>query len=240
MGKKPKAKAHIVVEGHEPGVYIDYEDVKKQTKGFSNKVHWGCTSVQEAEEQFQAICAWCCLSPENRTEKLTLEKAKEIVAEMLADSESYIKQLTPDNQQTEFSEVHEAVHIILTCELGTGGESSTIISSGGGEYIIQTTLGAKAPRKRLELGYEALKAAVEVIKHGADSVEIDGLDDSVERTLCHLAPNWKANGWLNSAGKTPANLDLIKSLLEVYEQIKDKVTLGPRQAEVPDTDDVPF
>ncbi|MCG7584946.1 RNase H1/viroplasmin domain-containing protein [Photobacterium sp. OFAV2-7] len=158
MGKS-KAKAHVVAEGHQPGVYTDYKDVQKQISGFKGKVNWGCDSLQEAEEQFRALGAWRCLSPENRAEKLTLEKAKEIVAEMLADSESYIKLLTQDNQQTEFSEVHEAAHIILTCELGTGGIASTITHSDGTVHVVQTTPGAKAPLKRQELGYEALKVA---------------------------------------------------------------------------------
>ncbi|OZS41601.1 hypothetical protein [Photobacterium sanguinicancri] len=134
----------------------------------------------------------------------------------------------------------EKKHIILTCKHGTGGKASTISHSDGTVYVVQTTPGAKVPLKRLELASAAMKLADGAINANADSVEIIGLDDSVERTLCHLAPDWKERGWLNSAGKPPANLDLIKSMFELYEQIKGKVALGQKQVDKPDTHDAPF
>ncbi|HAS6307545.1 TPA: hypothetical protein I7213_12405 [Vibrio vulnificus] len=82
MAKK-KCAAHVVVQGHKPGVYTNFDDVKVQIDGYKGKVNWGCGSIVEAEQQYHAICAWRCSSPENKAEKLTLEKAKAIVASIL-------------------------------------------------------------------------------------------------------------------------------------------------------------
>jgi len=134
----------------------------------------------------------------------------------------------------------EAKSITLICKLGTGGHGSAIKSLGFDTHIIETSKGATPALMNLELGYAALKLADNHIKQGADTVEIIGLNVSVGNTLNNFAPNWKANNWLNSAGKTPANLELVQSVFELYERIKGKVTLGAKQAVKANTDDLPF
>ncbi|MDV5170980.1 viroplasmin family protein [Photobacterium rosenbergii] len=130
--------------------------------------------------------------------------------------------------------------VTLSCSLGTDGKASKIKLSNGALLVVQTSVGAKAPLKRLELGYEALKVAEDTINGGADFVEIIGLDDSVGRTLCKLTPDWKGRGWLNSTGKQPANLELIKRMFDLYERFKGKVKLGQKPTENSDIDDLPF
>ena len=78
---KPK-KAHVVVEGHRPGVYRTYNEVLQQIQGYFGKVNWGCDSVREAEMDFKAICDWRALSSENASKKLTLKEAKAIVGKI--------------------------------------------------------------------------------------------------------------------------------------------------------------
>lgn len=78
---KPK-KAHVVVEGHRPGVYGDYSKVLEQITKYDGKVNWGCNSVREAEMDFKAICDWRALSSENASKKLTLKEAKAIVGKI--------------------------------------------------------------------------------------------------------------------------------------------------------------
>ncbi|SGZ10009.1 Putative uncharacterized protein [Moritella viscosa] len=130
--------------------------------------------------------------------------------------------------------------VTLTCELGTGGLGSTIKSLDCDTYVIETSKGATPALMNLELGYAALKLADYHIKQGADTVEIMGLNASVGNTLNNFAPNWKTNNWLNPSGKTPANLELVQSMLELYERIKGKVTLGAKKPKAAHTDDSPF
>ncbi|NQX97166.1 MAG: hypothetical protein HRT73_04695 [Flavobacteriales bacterium] len=130
--------------------------------------------------------------------------------------------------------------VTLTCELGTGGNGSMIKSLDCDTHIIKTSKGAAPALMNLELGYAALKLADYHIKQGADTVEILGLNVNVGETLNNYAPKWKVNNWLNSSGKSPANLELVRSMLELYEQIKGKVTLGAKQSKAVHTDDSPF
>lgn len=129
----------------------------------------------------------------------------------------------------QYAEPEKPKNITLTCKLGTGGFGSTIKSLDCKPHIIKTSAGAKTALMNLELGYEALKLADNHIKQGADTVEIMGLDASVGKTLNNYAPNWKVNNWLNPKVQSPANLHVIQPMLELYEQIKSKVTLGAKQ-----------
>ncbi|MGS0826198.1 ribonuclease H1 domain-containing protein [Shewanella sp. 0m-8] len=78
MARNKTKAAHVVVQGHQPGVYTKWDDVQKQIK-YNGKVNWGCDSLVEAEADFKAICDWRALSPENSIKKLTLKEAKAIV-----------------------------------------------------------------------------------------------------------------------------------------------------------------
>ncbi|MGK0270970.1 MAG: ribonuclease HI [Cocleimonas sp.] len=131
-------------------------------------------------------------------------------------------------------------YVVQTCLLGVGGNDSIIDSSNGYPKKFKTSVGAKTAQMYLELGYAALKLADNHINQGADTVEILGLNASVGNTLNNFAPNWKANGWVNSSGKSPANLELVQSMLELYEQMEGKVTLGDKKPKAAHTDDLPF
>jgi len=130
--------------------------------------------------------------------------------------------------------------VTLTCELGTGGLASMIKSLGCDTHVIKRSKGATPSLMNLELGDAALKLADYHIKQGADTVEILGLNVSVGVTLNNYAPKWKANNWLNPTGKTPANLELVQSMFELYERIKSKVALGAKQPKAANTDNLPF
>lgn len=240
MAKKPKFKAHIVVEGHNPGVYTNYKDVEKQTFKFSGKVHWGCTSIQEAEKQFQAICTWRCLSPENRAEKLTLEKAREIVAKMLADSEAYIQELTQGYLPTKCSEVRKAVHEAVTCRVGSAGEPSTVTLSDGTVHLVPTTPKAKSPLKNVEVASAAIHLAGERLEAGADFVDVFGADKSVVTNLTDWAPKARERGWLNASKKPFAYRDLVEPMLDIYEKQEGKLKLHSEPVAEDPVDDAPF
>jgi len=130
--------------------------------------------------------------------------------------------------------------VTLTCKLGTGGNGSMIKSLDCDTHVIKTSKGATPALMNLELGYAALKLADNHIKQGADTVEILGLNASVGKTLNDYAPDWRANGWFNSLGKSPANLHVIQPMFELYERIKSKVALGAKQPKAANTDDLPF
>ncbi|ELB2044567.1 ribonuclease H family protein [Vibrio parahaemolyticus] len=240
MSKKSKAKSHVVAQGHQPGVYINWGDVQKQISGYKGKVNWGCESVEQAEAEYQALSAWRCLSPENRTEKLTLEKAKEIVAGMLANSEEFIAECA-ESKELKVA-VNESVpkfyKLVLTCYFGGKNADSTITSSDGKSEVVKLSSGATAKLKYLELTHAAIKYADNAINGGVDCVEVWGVDGSVLVTLNEWAPKYRECGWVNSYGKPVANRDVIEPMLALYEKLGDKVKLNT--GEQPVDNDVPF
>ena len=156
----------------------------------------------------------------------TYEEAEQYLEKLVKERYARLKSKNPKRN----SSPKQPKVIKLTCKLGTGGFGSTIKGFDCKPYIFKTSAGAKTALMNLELGCEALKLADNHIKQGADTVEILGLNASVGNTLNNFAPNWKANNWVNSSGKSPANLELVQSMFELYEQIKGKVTLGVKQA----------
>ncbi|MCG6464968.1 ribonuclease H family protein [Vibrio parahaemolyticus] len=240
MGKKSKAKAHVVAQGHQPGVYTNWADVQKQINGYKGKVNWGCDSVEQAEAEYQALCAWRCLSPANRAEKLTLEKAKEIVAGMQANSEEFIVEyVEPKEVKVAVNEpVPKFYKLALTCYFGGKNADSTITCSDGKSEIVVLSSGATAKLKYLELAYAAIKYADNAIDSGVDSVEIWGVDGSVLVTLNEWAPKYRERSWVNSYGKPVANREVIEPMLELYEKLGEKVKLNT--SEQPVDNDAPF
>lgn len=240
MGKKSKVKAHVVAQGHQPGVYTNWADVQKQINGYKGKVNWGCDSVEQAEVEYQALSAWRCLSAENRAEKLTLEKAKEIVVGMLADSEAFIAECAEPKEQK--GVVNESVYkfskLALTCYFGGKNADSTITCSDGKSEIVVLSSGATAKLKYLELAYAAIKVADNEISNGVDFVEVWGVDGSVLVTMNEWAPRYRERGWLNSFGKPIAHREVIEPMLALYEKLGDKVKLNT--GEQPVDNDAPF
>lgn len=240
MGKKFKAKAHVVAQGHQPGVYTNWSDVQKQINGYKGKVNWGCKSVEQAESEYQALCAWRCLSSENRIEKLTLEKAKEIVTGMLANSNEFIAKIVkPKKVEVALNEsASKFSKLVLTCYFGGKGADSTITDSDGKNEVVALTAGSTAKLKYLELAHAAIKSADNAIDGGVDSVEVWGVDGSVLVTLNEWAPKYRKCGWVNSYGKPVANREVIESMLALYEKLGDKVQLNT--GEQPVDCDAPF
>ena len=127
-------------------------------------------------------------------------------------------------------------HVKFECNLGLGGKLSQIKRVSGGVTQVEHEIGTKAPRKRLELGYAALKLADDALKQGADTVEILGLDVSVVNTLTAWASKWKLQDWKASSGKPLANIELVKPMVALYDAIKVKVSLGKRE----ESESLPF
>ena len=238
MSKKPKA--HVVVQGHQPGVYTNWGDVQKQINGYKGKVNWGCESVEQAEAEYQALSAWRCLSVENRAEKLTLEKAKEIVTGMLENSEEFIaKSAEPKEVEVAvIASVSKFSKLVLTCCFGGKGADSTITDSDGKCEVVTLTAGGTAKLKYLELAHAAIKSADNAIDSGVGSVDIWGVDGSVLVTLNEWAPKYRERRWVNSYGKPVANREVIEPMLELYEKLGEKAKLNT--GEQPVDNDAPF
>ncbi|MEZ9175678.1 ribonuclease H family protein [Vibrio kanaloae] len=228
MSKKPKAKAHVVAQGYQPGVYTNWGDVQKQINGYKGKVNWGCESVEQAEVEYQALSAWRCLSAENRAEKLTLEKAKEIVTGMLENSEEFIaKSAEPKEVEVAENEsVYKFSKLVLTCYFGGKNADSTITGSDGKSEVVALTTGATAKLKYLELAQAAIQYADNAINDGVNSVEVWGIDGSVLVTLNEWAPRYRERGWVNSYHKPIAHREVIEPMLVLYEKLGDKVKLN--------------
>lgn len=127
-------------------------------------------------------------------------------------------------------------HVKFECNLGLGGKPSQIKRVSGGVTQVEHEIGAKAPLKRLELGYKALKLADEALKRGADTVEILCLDATVVNTLTIWTEGFKLRDWKASSGKPLANIELVKPMVALYDAIKVKVFLGKRE----ESESLPF
>lgn len=127
-------------------------------------------------------------------------------------------------------------HVKFECDLGAAGKPSQIKRVSGGVTLVEHEMGAKAPRKRLELGYAALKLADDALKQGADTVEILGLDVTVVNTLTVWADGFKLRDWKASSGKPLANIEIVKPMVALYDAIKAKVSLGKRE----ESESLPF
>ncbi|MGY0617132.1 ribonuclease H1 domain-containing protein [Vibrio sp. FJH11] len=88
-----KAKAHVVAQGHQTGVFTEWSDVEKQTFNYSGKLNWGCPSVEQAEAEYQKLCEWRSLYDKDNQAVLTLNAAKKIVAGEYVDPKPFIKLL---------------------------------------------------------------------------------------------------------------------------------------------------
>ncbi|OBT01607.1 hypothetical protein A9259_20075 [Vibrio cyclitrophicus] len=134
------------------------------------------------------------------------------------------------------SSIPKPKHVSLACSLGSGGNVPMVSNSDGSEHEVAMTSGAKAPRKRLELGYAALKLADDALKQGADTVEILGLDVTVVNTLTVWADGFKLRDWKASNGNPLANIEIVKPMVALYDDIQAKVSLGKRE----ESESLPF
>ncbi|WP_305811678.1 RNase H1/viroplasmin domain-containing protein [Photobacterium leiognathi] len=133
---KPK-KAHVVVEGHCPGVYENYNDVKVQCTHYTGKVHFGYDSLEEARCAFKAVCDWRALSPQNAVEKLTIAKAKYVINQMQRDPSVF---KVDEPQIVEKSCIESEVALI--CVIGIKGAESTIATCAGETRVVTVSQGA--------------------------------------------------------------------------------------------------
>lgn len=94
----------------------------------------------------------------------------------------------------------------------------------GGFAVIENgqpiALGAEAESTNIRMEGLALKRALELV--GAEAAEIRTDSEFWINVLTKWAPGWRAKGWKKSRDEI-ANLDIVKSLLEVYEQSSAKL-----------------
>ncbi|MCD9550648.1 hypothetical protein GLP21_18695 [Photobacterium carnosum] len=216
---KPK-KAHVVVEGHRPGIYEDYSEVLEQITKYDGKVNFGYDSKAEALRAYKAICDWRALSSENASEKLTIAKAKYVINQMQRDP-SVFKVNKP--KIVEKSCIEREVALI--CITGSKGAESTIVTGTGETRVVAISQGASGLLKPLEVAYSALQWACELVEQGIDVVNIYALDPTVIPHLSDWAPKSRDRGWINGSGKPMANRDVLEPMLALYEQLADKVKL---------------
>ncbi|MGR5553506.1 ribonuclease H family protein [Vibrio alfacsensis] len=224
MAKSKAKAAHVVVQGHQPGVYTKWNDAEKQIDKYNGKVNWGCKSLAEAEADFKAICDWRALSPENAREMLTHDKARGIVV-LMRKNPSFFKK----EQVIESGQCNQPREVVLSCHAGIASAETTITSSDSITRTVVTSFGASGIRKPLEIAFSALQWSDELIEQGIDVVNIQGLDSTVISHLTNFAPKSRERDWVNASGKPFANRDVVEPMLVLYEKLGDKVTLNANE-----------
>ena len=225
--------AHVVVEGHCPGVYRTYSEVLEQIKGYDGKVNFGYDSLEEARCVFKAVCDWRALSSENASEKLTIAKAKYVINQMQRDPSVF---KVDEPQAVEESCIEREVALI--CITSSKGVESTIATCAGETRVVTVSQGASGLLKPLEVAYYALQWACELVEQGIDVVNIYGIDSTVIPHLTDWAPKSRDRGWINASGKPMANRDVLEPMLALYEQLADKVKI--HNEGLPLDESVPF
>lgn len=107
--------------------------------------------------------------------------------------------------------------------LYTDGSASPNPGPGGFAVIENSqpiALGAEAESTNIRMEGLALRRALELV--GAEAAEIRTDSEFWINVLTKWAPGWRAKGWKKSRGEI-ANLDIVKPLLELYEQSNAKL-----------------
>jgi len=243
---KPKSKAYIVVQGRTCGVFTHYDDVLQSTHKFTGQVQWKVKTIEEARRQYSVLCHWRSFSEENKAEILCTTKAKKIINEMLSnpginynDINAALSVPAPVKEPIKAPIVASPTKLTLACDYGAKDIDTTITRTYRdvvNTIIVPMPSGSTYPRKLLELTSAVIKLADDDIKSGVDTVEITGLSDGALRTLLEHSPKWCAGGW----DQRP-NIDLIKSIYEIYLNIKSKVLFDSEFTTKLEQDgDIPF
>jgi len=208
-----KSKFYVVWQGHQTGIFTDWETCRRQVQGVAGAKYKSYTSRSEAEFAFKNGPSSAAKSTtKNDTDK---KPASRNTVKTWSDKE--IQTLSFDT----------FVYTDGGCEPNPGeaGSGMAIYRDGKIDELWYGLYNPNGTNNTAELNalYQALVLADAEIKKDR-SIAI--LCDSKYSIQCvtQWAVNWEKRGWTKASGEIK-NLELIKDLYRQYQAIKDKVEI---------------
>lgn len=209
-------KYYVVWVGREPGIYRTWDDCKKQTDKFPSPKFKAFKTSEEAEAAFRGNVNTTLKSdPKGNAAAKPAKKA----------SNQEIKTYTA----VDISAMNYDTKIFTDggCEPNPGeaGSGMAIYRKGEIDELWYGLYNPKGTNNTAELSalYQAQLVAQEEIANGR-SVVIFSDSQYCIKSITIWAKGWRAKGW-KKKGEDIKNLDLIKPMYELHEEIKENVEL---------------
>ena len=211
VSKMPLTKFYAVKKGHEPGVYMSYDKVLKQVKGYSGAVH-------KSFDNYEDACAFAEIAYDKRQEK-RIHSLYNIRPKGKGKQDSKKRK-----RRAETFEETKTGLAVYTDGSGNGGYGIYF-----GDYDDRNVsappkpcpITGKATSNRGEL--QAVLEALNILSHGFDEEHAVIYVDSelTYKTCCDpsYAAAWKRRGWKKANGETPLNMDLVVPLYSLYNSL---------------------
>jgi ribonuclease HI len=194
-------KIYAVFQGHEPGLFSDWDTASKQVKGFKGAVYKSFAQRTEAISWLREMVL----------------AAKEPVSEHLIELIK-AENLPASSTRAASSDPRIVIH--------TDGGASPNPGVGGYGVVLQH--GTR--RKELSAGYQlttnnrmeilACIVALEALKEPSQAVLYTDSKYVVDSIMKRWAKGWRHRGWRKSNGERPENVDLWSRLLDLLEKHK--------------------
>ncbi|WOT04146.1 ribonuclease H family protein [Shewanella youngdeokensis] len=203
-------KYYVVWAGRETGIFTSWDYTKKQVDKFPQAKYKSFKTKAEAEAAFKRVPSYAGAAQKKST--TASSSAKTAKATKAIDLSQFDVSIFTDGG----------------CEPNPGKAGSGIAIYRSGElaelwYGLYTAHGTNNTAE-LNALHQALLLAVSAMKDGK-SVQI--LSDSQYSINCitHWAYGWKAKGWKRQKAGDIKNLDIIQQAHELFDSVKDKLTI---------------
>lgn len=202
-------KFYVVWQGRKPGIYTDWASCKAQVDGFAGAKYKSYPTNLEAEQAFAKKPSFSTKKPAAATKAVKTSKGSLTAADVLAVVSQY-KIFTDGG-----------------CEPNPGQAGSGMAVYVDND-LTQLWFGcyqAMGTNNTAELNalYQAMLLAQKLI---ADNKTVSIFSDSKYSIQCltQWASGWQKKGWKRSGGEIQ-NLDLIKPMFALYQQLETKLQL---------------
>lgn len=154
-----------------------------------------------------------CISEDNNLDNISIDQHAD-------DYQSYLQTCGTSDTVSDENGAVEISHIIFSSNSFTKSDD-IIIKCNNQEVSIAKVLGSQTVKGLTSL-LKMLKLAEEIVaKDGHVLIRSDS--QYAVNCLCKWGVGWFANGWKNSKGKLVNNLELVRAIYNLYEQIGDQV-----------------
>ena len=226
---------YVVKKGIVPGIYRTWNDCQEQVKGYPGAVYKKFDNMQEAYN-FQSFGDINDSHPQIKKEKEGFKeklKNKQKMTEQTNTEQTNTKQTNTEQTNTEQTNTKTKKTNYIFCDGSAIHSNYKSIRCGYGVFIIKSNNEICYHSNELVSSGTNNLAELNAILYGLNMIETLKLDlsenvifvtDSKYSINCILvwSDNWKTNNWLTSK-KTPVeNSDLIKKIIQKYEELIEK------------------
>ena len=203
-------KFYAVKRGHEPGVYMSYDQVLKQIRDYSGAIHKSFTNYEDA-------CGFA---------EVAYDKRQEVRLHALYNIKTRGKDSKKRRRRAETFQETTTGLAVYTDGSGNGGYGIYFGDKDPRNVSAPTTphpISGKATSNRGEL--QAVWEVLKILKQGfAEDHAVIYVDSELTYKTCcdpSFAEAWKRRGWKKSNGETPLNMDIVVPLYLMYKEMSN-------------------